>query len=386
MAATKTTEQPASQLTVHAKFAAARREMSAAMIERDDEIDLTLVTLLAGENLLLVGPPGVAKSMLLRSLLDWIDGQGFELLLSKNTLPEELFGPISLAAFKEERYRRVTRGRLPEAHLAFLDEIWKSGPAILNTLLKILNERTFENDGIIHDVPLRMVVAASNEWPSSDTGKELSALLDRFLVRKTVRPIATETGKLRLLDFDGSAGGHRVRFSTRISLAEIDQARDEASSLPFTEDAKEAFLTILRELAREGIVPGDRRQYKAVGVCRAAAYLDGADEVRREHLDVLRYVLWDDPAEQPEKTAKIVARTANPIGAEINGYLVEASEIMGRCDVNDIAQAATASAALKEIVRKLNTHTGHHKAGLALIYVKGEIKRIGQITARGMSI
>src|SRR5215207_2644360 len=129
---------------LHAKFASARQSLSSSLIERDDEIDLALTALLAGEHLLLVGPPGCAKSLLLDSLLSWTGGSKFSILLTKFTTPEELCGPISLSALKADRYVRVTTGKLPEAEFAFLDEIFKASSAILNTMLRILNERTFD--------------------------------------------------------------------------------------------------------------------------------------------------------------------------------------------------------------------------------------------------
>ena len=362
--------------SVRDKFVSTQREMSAAMIERDDEIELTLVGILAGENVLFVGPPGCAKSMLLRALQDWMDGNFYEHIFSKNSLPEELFGPVSLAAFKEERYRRVTKGRLPEAHLAFLDEIWKSGPAILNTLLRILNEGLFENDGIVSKVPLLSAVAGSNEYPNAENGKELGALLDRFLIRKNVKPIGTAAGKLRLLDFDGTSKGHKVTFSTRITPAEIERARDEASAVPFSDEAKTAFLDILKALATEGIVPGDRRQYKAVNVCRAAAYLSGSDCVRPEHLEILAHVLWDDPIEQPEKAARVVARIANPAGMAVNQYLLETESIMDGTDVRNLGQATDADSKLREILAKLEVLGDHPKAVKASGYVRDRLRAL----------
>src|SRR4051812_44626123 len=124
---------------LQAKFAAARRELADALIERD-EIDLALTALVARGHLLLVGPPGCGKSLLLDSLLRWMDGRKFAVLLTKFTTPEEVVGPISIAALKDDRYRRVAVNRLPEADLASVDEIWKASSAILNTLLRILNE------------------------------------------------------------------------------------------------------------------------------------------------------------------------------------------------------------------------------------------------------
>ena len=150
---------------LHAKFATARKVLSSALIERDDEIDLALTALLAGEHLLLVGPPGCAKSLLLDSLLAWTGGTKFSVLLTKFTTPEEVCGPVSLSALKADRYVRVTTGKLPEAEFAFLDEVFKASSAILNTLLKILNERLYDaGDGAAKPVSLRLCVAASNEW------------------------------------------------------------------------------------------------------------------------------------------------------------------------------------------------------------------------------
>src|SRR3954468_4169072 len=158
---------------LQSKFARARREMAEALIEREGEIDLVLTALVARENVLLVGNPGTAKSMLLDALMSWMNGRKFSILLNRFTAPEEVLGAISVAGLKSDVYRRITTGKLPEADLAFLDELFKASSAILNVLLKILNERTYEiGDGSSLRVPLKLCVAASNEWPSPETGKE----------------------------------------------------------------------------------------------------------------------------------------------------------------------------------------------------------------------
>jgi MoxR-like ATPase len=357
---------------IQAKFAAARRELADALIERDDEIDLALTALVAREHLLLVGPPGCGKSLLLDSLLSWIECRRFSILLTKFTTPEEVVGPIALSALKEDRYRRVTTNRLPEAELAFIDEIWKASSAILNTLLRMLNEGAFENDGVWTKVPLRLCVAASNEWPSPDTGKELSALLDRFVFRRSVRPIVTAAGRDRLL----WTRDHTPRFSTSITPAEVDAAHDSAMRLPWSGEGKEALVAVLRELGKEGIVPGDRRQYKAVGAAQAYAWLGGADAVLPEHLEVLAHVLWDDPAEQPEKAARVIARIANPVGMKVNQLLLETEKILADLDVKDLGQAATATAKLSEISRQLNALDGDPRADRARAYVREQVKRV----------
>ncbi len=359
---------------VQEKFLTTRREMANALIERDDEIDLALTALVAQDHLLLVGPPGCAKSLLLDSLMAWMHGRRFAMLFTKFSSPEECFGPISVAGLKVDRYCRVTAGKLPEADLAFLDEIFKASSAILNTLLKILNERTYEvGDGTSVQVPLKLCVAASNEWPQAqDGGKELAALFDRFVFRKTVRPILSAAGRQRLL----WERDHAPKLSTSITPDEIDQAHADALALTWGREAKEALETILRELAREGVQPGDRRQYKAVAAAQAFAYLNGAVRVEPEHLEVLAQVLWDDPVEQPEKVAQVVARVANPTGMKVNQLLLEAEQILAAADVRHLAQAATATAKLGEIDKQLGALKGNGRLDRARAYLREQIKKI----------
>jgi len=360
---------------VQEKFLATRRELCAALIERDEEIDIVLTALVCNEHPLLVGPPGTAKSLLLDSLMAWMHGKKFTILFTKFTTPEECFGPISVIGLKEDKYRRVTTGKLPEADGAFGDEIFKASSAILNTLLRILNERVYDNgDGVLTPVPLRIFVAASNEWPhSQEGGKELQALFDRFLFRRTVRPILTAAGRKRLLwDRD-----HTPTLSTSISPEEIDQAHANARSLPWTDEAKEALDAILRELAKEGIQPGDRRQFKSVSAAQAFAYLSGGDRVEPEHLEILASTLWDDPQEQPEKVAGIVARIANPTGMRVNSFLLEVEQIVATTDIRQLAQAASAAGKLQEIIKKLSGLKGSDaRVAKAREYVQQQVKRI----------
>jgi MoxR-like ATPase len=224
---------PCAPTSLQEKFATARREFSAALIERHEEVDIVLTALICQQHPLLVGPPGTAKSLLLDSLARWLDGRVFSALLTRFSQPEELFGPLSLAGLKEDRFVRVTTGKLPEADLAFLDELFKGSSAILNTLLRLLNERVFDaGDGHPVRVPLKICIAASNEWPQQfENGKELQAVYDRFLLRKTVRPIVSQASRRRLL----WERDHSPRLSSRITAAELDQACSEALALPWSD-------------------------------------------------------------------------------------------------------------------------------------------------------
>jgi MoxR-like ATPase len=360
---------PAPADTVRDKFACAREELSAALVEREDEVDLVLTALVAGEHILLVGPPGCGKSLLFDSVLAWTGGTKFSLLLTKFTTPEECFGPVSLAALKADKYLRVTTGKLPEADYAFLDEVYKASSAVLNTLLRVLNERTFHaGDGVARPVPLRLCVAASNEWAAPVTGKELAAVSDRFLQRKAVSPIRSQVGRQKLL----WARDHVPWVSAAVTPTEVDQARRHAQGLPWSAEAQEALEAVLKELARQGVRPGDRRQFKTVGVVRAYAYLAGADEVLPEHLEVARHTLWDDPVEQQQPAARVNARVANPVGMRLAQLLLEVEEVLAAADVRNLADAAK----LAEVDRQLATVPATARVEAARLYLKDQFRKI----------
>ncbi|CAJ1367553.1 unnamed protein product, partial [Effrenium voratum] len=144
------------------------RQLSEGLVERSVETKLLLLAALSGEHLFLLGPPGTAKSLLARRLATVCRGAFFERLLTRFSVPEEIFGPLSLRALENDELRRKVEGFLPTADVAFLDEVFKANSSILNALLTLLNERRFDNGGERVDVPLWTAVAASNELPESD--------------------------------------------------------------------------------------------------------------------------------------------------------------------------------------------------------------------------
>ena len=358
-------------LTVKDKFDVTRKELNESLIERTDEIDLLLTALIAGEHLLLVGSPGCGKSLLIDSLMRWTHGSKFSFLLNKFTMPEELFGPYSISELKSDRFVRITTNRLPEANYVFLDEIFKSSSSILNTLLRILNERTHDRgDGVTLRVPLELCLAASNEWPEGDSKKELGALFDRFLLRKTVNPISTQAGRQKLL-----WANQAPEFSTSLSAHELTAARLDAQGLSWSKEAKQALESILDELARQGVRPSDRRQFKSVAIVQAYAWLSGADEVLPEHIEVLQHVLWSHH-EESAKVRSVIMQVAAPVGMKVNGLISEIEQVLSSVDPKDLGQAATAAAKLSEINKTLKGLKSHPKASAAIAYLKEKITEL----------
>jgi MoxR-like ATPase len=279
-------------MTARDRFRRIREELAQAFLERTDVIDGALTALLAGQHVLLIGPPGTAKSMLADELCRRLHGASyFQWLLTKFTTPEELFGAVSLRGLENDDYRRVTTHKLPEAHIAFLDEVFKASSSILNSILTVMNERRFHNGRDAADVPLITLFGASNELPEED---ELQALYDRFLLRFVIGYIADDFRFLRMLQ-GKPAGTH-----TTLSLVELRSLQAAAQRVSVPQHVFRSLADIRRELGRKQIVASDRRYHQGVGLLQAHAYLNDREAVAEEDLFFLVNVLWHDPTERTE--------------------------------------------------------------------------------------
>src|SRR3989449_926570 len=287
-----------------ARFQSLQTEMEGRLFERREEIEGLILAVLSRQHILLVGPKGAAKSMMIRMLAGSIQGAHyFERLLTRFTLPDELFGPVSISALKQDRFSRITRGYLPEAHFAFLDELWKANSSILNSLLAIINERLFYNAGEVSQCPLETMMGPSAELPQEEA---LSALYDRFLLRYRVEYIAEDGHLLEMM-----ADNRPPVLTSRITLDEIHAARDAVAAVEFDRPLLESIAKIRRQLEAEGLTLSDRRYKESLSIVRAKAWLQGRAYAVEDDLAVLANVLWDDPASEP-MVRGLVLDVANP--------------------------------------------------------------------------
>ena len=295
------------------RIAAILSRMKYDTLEREEALALSLLSALAGESIFLLGLPGVGKSMIARRLkLAFDKATVFEYLMSRFSTPDEIFGPVSISKLKDEDcYERVTSGFLPEAEVVFLDEIWKAGPAIQNTLLTVLNEKIYLNGNSELQLPLKGIIAASNELPAKNEG--LEALWDRFLLRYIVDPIKHKQNFFKLLSVP-TADLPMEEFEP-LSHDEFLSVQAESRKVAISEGVIEILYTIREKLNErinaKDVVTGeadpdnlkyyvsDRRWKKAVGVMKTSAYLNGRSEIGLSDLLLLSHMLWNDERSIP---------------------------------------------------------------------------------------
>jgi len=297
---------PETKTSTRERLCQLRDALSATFAERGNLAEAVMLAIVAKQHVCVVGPPGAAKSALLLSLQTAINGgRFFDTLMSRFSVEEDVFGPRSLTAMKADRWERVLGGYLADSEFAFLDEVFKANGSILNALLRILNERTYQGA----PRPLWTVVAASNELQEDES---LDALWDRFMLRLDVSWVKSEDTFRRLIS------RRPPKFSTpcTVSMDEIRVAHDEAMAIsPVLPDAVVTELCRLRKaLADAGIHASDRRWMAIGDLLRAAAWLDGSSAVEIDHLAVLRFALWSKLDELPRVKAALDSIDTGVVG------------------------------------------------------------------------
>ena len=316
------------------------KAMAEGVYEKEHILAMTLLSAVAGESIFLLGPPGTAKSLVARRLkMIFKDGRAFEYLMSRFSTPDEIFGPVSISLLKsEDRYERVVDGFLPSATVVFLDEIWKASPAILNTLLTIVNERKFHNGSKVMNVPLKALFAASNELPAK--GKGLEALYDRFIFRLPVDFIKNEDDFFEMID---QPAHEEFKLNDEdkkllISNTELKEWAKEIDKVTLSEVSKQVISAIRKEMTLlndamsdedkkngELFEVGDRRWKKIAHILKTSAFLNDRNEVDLMDCSLIENCIWGTEKQQ-KKAKEIVEKCLKENGIPCDSAIEDIQE------------------------------------------------------------
>jgi MoxR-like ATPase len=295
------------QYPLTTRLAQIAQTLESRFLGKDEVIRLLLIATIAGEHAVLIGPPGTAKSALIRTFAKLIQARYFEYLLTRFTEPNEIFGPVDIAQFREGKYVRRTEGMLPEAEVVFLDEVFKSNSAILNALLTLLNERRYTSGGQVLKCPILSCFGASNEVPTDET---LTAIFDRFLLR--IRSDNLDAYHFQDLlqkglmnEVMGLTDAPVQPLASAREIAELHRAFQQR--MKFTEEFFSAYKGLIFQVRAEGISVSDRRVVKILKLFAASAFLDGRSQPDASDFFVLKHI-WNN-----EDQAAILEAIVQPV-------------------------------------------------------------------------
>jgi MoxR-like ATPase len=320
--------------------------------ERTEVIDGLFVALAAKENLLMIGPPGAAKSQISRMLFKkCLDGVNyFEKAFTKTTKPEEVVGPMSLKGLEAERYYHVTKGYLPECHVGLLDEIFKCNSSVLHLMLPLANtgERLFQQEGAEIKTPLFSLIGTSNEYPEEEEG--LEAFYNRFILRYEVNYINEAGNFVNMLDLKPVNGTN----IPKISLAELQTIQlAVCQQVSLSLDTKENIVKIWQQLIADGLRPSDRQFRDSIKLIKANALLTGGRLYTEPgDLDILRHSLWEKPEDRQQIASVIRKFTVDDVQSKIERLLNDAKDVYDKAMADATTEAGTESNKKMKYIKK----------------------------------
>jgi len=272
------------------------------LFEREEIVQLALLTTIAGESIFLLGLPGVAKSLIARRIKEiFKDGNSFEYLMNRFSTPDEIFGPIAISKLKkEDKYERITEKYLPTADIVFLDEIWKAGPSIQNSLLTVINEKVYRNGEQEIEIPLKGLISASNELPSK--GEGLEALWDRFIIRYLVDNISDPNKFNEFLSTENIGFNVTITEKDKITNEEYKKWQSSISNIKISDEALNVINVIRNYIVKfnnkkdtkKPIYVSDRRWKKIVRILKTSAFLNDRKSIDLMDCFLIAHTIWDE--------------------------------------------------------------------------------------------
>lgn len=348
---------PAVLQSAQAKMSQIFVEMNNLFVERDELIKLMELAIVTGTNLLMLGPPGTGKSAITYEMCGRIENANyFQWMLNKTSDPSEILGPFSVKEMENDKFMRITTGKLPEAHIAFMDEIFKSNAPTLNALLTIMNEHIFYNDGKPVEVPLISMFGASNEPPEDES---LDAMYDRFIFRMNVQYIHDAANKKRMHSnyVDSRAGLLNMVNKTTITLEEVQALQAAAKTVKVPKDIINKFIRLISDLDRQAVHISDRRQNECFKVMQGSAVLAGRNNVTLDDFKSLIYVLWEKEEHIPLIESSIL-KMVNPYDDRFKELKENFNQVKTDIEsITDSSQKSKKAIESKGVIEKIASKT-----------------------------
>ena len=348
---------PAVLQSAQAKMSQIFVEMNNLFVERDELIKLMELAIVTGTNLLMLGPPGTAKSAITYEMCGRIENANyFQWMLNKTSDPSEILGPFSVKEMENDKFMRITTGKLPEAHIAFMDEVFKSNAPTLNALLTIMNEHIFYNDGKPVEVPLISMFGASNEPPEDES---LDAMYDRFIFRMNVQYIHDAANKKRMHSnyVDNRAGLLNMVNKTTITLEEVQALQAATKTVKVPKDIINKFIRLISDLDRQAVHISDRRQNECFKVMQGSAVLAGRNNVTLDDFKSLIYVLWEKEEHIPLIESSIL-KMVNPYDDRFKELKENFNQVKTDIEsITDSSQKSKKAIESKGVIEKIASKT-----------------------------